>query len=211
MKQYTPETEAEHVSEDTETYYFKFIHRKVTAYSKFGIDDVLIDESSKIKYRITYIEPRFKLIYGRRVCISGALSKNLHHITGMHSTFIQDPDQINALLLGEEYNPSAKLKMESQQKKDAFKQRKKQRCKIPKGNDDSKTWCMENMKIGQDIWITSNAKEDRCANLYRGTVADIGQYLRIVNAKNGSDIILIYPQLHHFNVYLTCPVVYEGQ
>ena len=105
MKLNSPEEEAKllPISNDIDSY--RFIRQKVLAYSQYRVGDVLVDTDTKYKYMVTYIDPEFNLIYGRRILRRGGLSQRRHHITGMFATFELDKDQVNAMLLGTEYKP----------------------------------------------------------------------------------------------------------
>jgi len=211
MKQYTPEEEEQHVSDSSETFHFKFISQKIKAYKPFKVDDIIVDESSKVKYKITYIDSEFGLIYGRRVCLSGALSKNLHHITGMYSTFIIDADQINALLLGDAYDPSSKAKEISRQKREAYKQRVKQRKKMSRNARDVEAWCVKHLTVNSNIWITGNAQEDRIAGIHKYRIDSINYSSLSVVDTNNKCVFVYYDNFHRYNIYLTPPVVYGGK
>lgn len=210
MKQYTPDEERERVSESSETTHFKFISQKVKAYKHFKTNDVIVDECSKVKYKITYIDDEFGLVYGRRICLSGALSKNLHHITGVYSTFIHDVDQINAILLNEDYDPVAREKIFAKRNREAYAQRIKQRKKIPSHPVYAKKWCDEHLKIGDTIWVNCSKIEDRDANLYKYTVQSINAgRLGLLNTRNNKKCEISYDNLYAHNIYLTLPVVHK--
>lgn len=125
MEQNTPEEESKLLPlYDGAVVHYKYIHQKIAAYKGFRIDDILVEQGSNFKFKITYIDS-FGLIYGRRIILTGALGKNILHITGHHNTFILDPDQANAILLGEAYDPVAKAKQESKDRRKASRERNK--------------------------------------------------------------------------------------
>ena len=120
----TPEEESKLLPEEWEVNRYKFIKMKTIAYKQFAIGDVLIDQTHNWKYRITYIDPD-RLIYGRRIMNTGGLSRNIMHLTGASTTFIHDPDQANAILLGEVYDPAAKQRQKAKEKRKASMERNK--------------------------------------------------------------------------------------
>ena len=210
MKQKTPDEERQCIVDSSETWNFKFIYQKIEDYRRFSIDDVIVDEETKVKYKITYIDNDFRLLYGRRVCVSGALSKNIHHITSMHTTFIPDADQINAVLLGEQYDPAAKAKEISRRKREAYKQRLKQRKKLSRDESKARAWCATHLNVGQTVWITGDQFEDREANDHKYIVhSKSNSRLLLTDTRSGKACSVDYEDLHKYNIYRTLPIVYR--
>lgn len=209
MKQHTPEEEAKLVSDSSETFNFKFISNKIKAYKQFKVDDIIIDESSKVKYKITYIELGLGLIYGRRVCLSGALGKNLHHITGMYSTFILDADQISAILLDGTYDPMAKEKAISKRKREVYTQRAKQRHKMSRDGEKTRLWCVEHLSEDQTIWITSDSFMDRKADKHEYAISSFGATGVHVVDRDGHPGFVGFDVMYQYNIYTSKPIVYK--
>lgn len=209
MKQNTPEEEKLCIGKSSEVAHFEFLSQKIAAYKHYNLNDVVVDESTGIKYKITYVDPTYRLLYGRRICNSGALSKNIFHITGLYTTFIADVDQVNAVLLGEDYDPAAKSREASARKREAYKQRVKQRAKCRYGHFHD--WCKNNLKIGQLIWITKYTSEDREADLYQyKVIAMNGQQLTLDTIGSQSYLQSInYDSLWRCHIYFTKPVTYR--
>lgn len=208
MKQNTPEEEKLLINESAETGYYRFIYQKIQAYKRYSINDVIVDESSKRKYKITYIDADYGFVYGRRICNSGALSKNMHHITGMHTTFVQDINQIDAMLLDSDYDPAAQAKVESRHKKEAYKQRVKQRVKLDNIHGDDRAALFS---VGQTIWITHDSSEDRVAHLHNCVVNHIDKKsLHVTYATTGDLWSYWLSELWRYHIYLKPPITWRG-
>jgi hypothetical protein len=208
MKRNTPEEEALLISESSETTHFKFINQKIQAYKQFIVGDVVIDTYTKKKYMITYIDPDFGLIYGRFICNSGRLGKNIHHITAMYTTFEHDKEQVDAMLLGDTYDPTAKSRALAKQKREIYAKRVKQRKKVPGDPIAAHDWCENNLSENQTIWITTDPSEDRVANEWQYKVNSIGHHLFLVDWI-GNRVECMYSILWKCNLYLEEPIVYK--
>jgi len=205
-----PKQEAEFVNDSNEVYQYKYILQRINHYSGCSCGDVLVDKKNN-KFAVTYIDPEFKFVYGRKICKTGKLSKQLSHITGMFHLMQIDPMQANAAILDENYDPTKAIKDKAARKRAAAYRRRKQRVKGLKDMTEKEieTWCKNNLHVGQEIWWIDTYR-DRFAADYKYTITSIGQYRMTIVDDTGWEVtITYYGGFNYNNLYLDKPVTYE--
>lgn len=208
----TPKEEKVLIRDSDDVFYYKLIIDKINNYQHLKVGDVVVNSNNN-KLMITYIDEKYKLIYGRKICATGDLSKNITHITGTFADIVKiDEQQINAILLNEPYDVSKDIKNISIAKRKAANVRRKMRLAKPtqyEQNSQWITWLNANFSIGQKIWIVHSSDDRYAHNQCASIHAISSDSLNIVYSDKPYPYIIKYDILNCFNIYLSKPPSYK--
>jgi len=207
----TPEEEKKLIYDNDHISCYKAFVDKIHCYRHFNIGDIVVDSHNK--FIITYIDEKYRLIYGRKICSTGNLSSSITHITAPYGNeFKLDEQQINAILLNEPYDPAHDAKKVAIAKRKAAYARRKLRWVRPKhytNNQQWYAWYSAHLCINQQLWI-AHTMDDRNAGDQCHTVNDISlDGIKIQPYNEPYQVVIDYSELVDFNIYLSKPPSYK--
>ena len=115
-------------------------------------DCVIRSSGSMIKkWQITYIEPQYGLVYGRALLRSNTLGKDIINLTDGWQHYVIDPDQVEAMLLGQEYDPWESIREYDKEMKALRSALRQERFNI--SNNASDKELMDIFKPHKYVWM----------------------------------------------------------
>ena len=208
----TPEEEKALVYDTPDVSSMKHMMDRIRKYKDIAVKDVLVDKE-KNKYMVTYIDDVYGLIYGRKICKTGRLSKNIVNITNLYTMMEIDAEQVNSMLLGDDYDPAANAKAITKAKQKIYRIRVKERFTGFKGlsNDELAKLVPKHLSKGQQLWIVYTNDDSQVAH-HKCTITNV--HKDGITIQTIGDNYLRNIQWHSFswyNFYFSKPTTYQGQ